>query len=225
MKFIDDKSKNLKWWNRNYFYAGTIIVILVNILLFAYGGDDWESVFKVDYSEHWGDAFCFSSIIRSFFNAFSHSNWQHILLNMLCFLASGFYLERKRGSFGIVLIVLFGAFFASVATTANDLAVNWHGFSVVNYFLCAVVLVDYIFSFRSEERNKTNIIVGAIIVVFTYISMCFNGGVIEFSFEWYPYNLMYNMGHYSSFLIGIILSIIIQTTRLLSVKGKDSKTF
>ena len=25
MKFIDDKSKNLKWWNRNYFFVGKFV--------------------------------------------------------------------------------------------------------------------------------------------------------------------------------------------------------
>lgn len=41
MKFFDDKSKNLKWYNRNYFYIGTIIVIVLNILLFAILGNDY----------------------------------------------------------------------------------------------------------------------------------------------------------------------------------------
>ena len=59
MKFFDDKSKNVKWWNRNYFYAGTIVVVLVNILLFAFLGNDFESCIAPDNSGHWGNGFYF----------------------------------------------------------------------------------------------------------------------------------------------------------------------
>ncbi len=34
MKFFDDKSRGeLHWYNRNYFYSGTVIFIAVKILL------------------------------------------------------------------------------------------------------------------------------------------------------------------------------------------------
>ena len=210
MKFIDDKSKNVKWWNRNYFYAGTIIIIAINIMLFAFAGNDWESIVPIDNEGHWEDVFYFDVVLRAFLNSFSHANWQHVLLNMLCFAGVGFYLERKTGSFGILFLVIISAFFSSIAVSANDLGVYWHGFSGVNYFLYAYSLIDYIFSFQKSKRNRTNIILGGIILALIYLAMCFNGGTSEFGFEWYPYDLMHNLGHYTSFLAGLIFGITIK---------------
>ena len=86
MKFFDDKSKDLKWHNRNYFYIGTIMIVLINVLLFVVLGNSWDSsIISVDNLGHWEDPFYFNSTIASFFNAFSHANLQHVLLNMLCF--------------------------------------------------------------------------------------------------------------------------------------------
>lgn len=221
MKFFDDKSKNLKWWNKNYFYIGTIAIVLLNILLYAFGGYDWEErIYPVDGGHHWGDVFYFRPTIRTFLNAFSHSTWQHVLLNMLCFAVVGLYLERKKGTLGIFLYVLIGAYFSGIAVVANDMAINFHGSSGVNYFLYAILIVDYFFSLRKETKNKTNIILGAVILAFTYLAMCFDDRTSSFSFRWYPYKLMTNLGHYSSFVVGLVLGLIIQTTRALAAKGK-----
>ena len=197
MRFFNDKNKNLKWWNRNYLYIGTIIVIAVNILLFWRCGDSWETEKVVlDGMWHWTDRFYFEPTKLTFLNAFSHSNWQHVLLNMLSFTLCGIYLERKMGTFGILGLVAFGAYVSGVAITANDLSVFWHGFSGVNYFLYAYVLFDYVFSFSKHKRNTTNIILGAIVLAFIYVAMCFNGGVEAIKFEIYPHDLMYNCAHY-----------------------------
>ncbi len=219
MKFVDDKNKDVKWWNRNYFYIGTIAIVLLNILLFAFAGDRWEDSYPVGEG-NWSDIFYFRPTIRALLNAFSHSNWQHVLLNMLCFAGVGLYMERKKGTFGILLYVILGAYFSGIAIIANNLFVSYHGFSGVNYFLYAILIIDYFFSFRKETRNKTNIIWGAIILALIYLAMCFDGGTSTFGFKWYPVDLMTNMGHYSSFVVGIVLGLIIQTTRTLAAKGK-----
>ena len=68
MKFFDDKNKNVNKWNRNYFYIGTIIIILINILLFELLGDDWnDNIMQIDNNSHWEDLFYFNPIIVSFF--------------------------------------------------------------------------------------------------------------------------------------------------------------
>lgn len=208
MKFFDDKSKNVKWWNRNYFYMGTIVIVLVNILLFKLLGSSWEnSIVDIDGMNHWDDMVYLNPTIASFFNSFSHANWQHVLLNMLCFAVCGFYLERKTGSLGMVGLVLFGAYVSSVAITGNDLSVAWHGFSGVNYFLYAYVILDFLFSFAKTKRNKTNIIIGAILIVLIYVAMCFSGGVSGFEFKLYPYDLLHNCGHYCGFLMGFAIGL------------------
>lgn len=220
MKFIDDKSKNLKWWNRNYFFVGTIIVILLNILLFTLFPGKAPVSIGCDGKYHWHDVFYFYPTIDAFFSAFGHINWQHVLLNMLCFGVAGLYLERKKGSLGLIIYVILGAYFSGIACVTNNLSVSGIGFSGVNYFNYAVIIIDYLFSFRHELRNKTNIILGGIVVAFIYLAMCFNGETTGFSFELYPYDLMTNIAHYSGFVVGLILALIIQTTRLLASRQK-----
>lgn len=201
MKFIDDKSKNVKWWNRNYFYAGTIFIIVLNILIFAFANCWQEKVFNYDELSLNNNELLF---VYYFFGNFSHGNWQHVLLNMICFAGVGLYLERKTGSFGIIGLVIFAAFFAGNAKITISKNENIVGFSGVNYFLYACIIIDYLFSFRKSQRNKTNIILGAIILALIYLTMCFNGGTTSFGFEWYPYDLISNSAHSSGFIAGVV---------------------
>ncbi len=219
MKFFDDKCKNVKWWNRNYFYAGTIFIVLLNILLFACGGSDWENVVDPTTGHHWHEVFYFTPTIRVFLSAFSHANWQHVLLNMLCFVIVSIYFERKIGSLGMLGFVIFSAYLSGIAVGTNNLAVNYHGFSGVNYLLYAYVIIDYIFSFRKERRNKTNTIMGSVIIVLIYLFMCFDGGTTGFSFKWYPADLMYNLGHYSSFVAGVVVGLFANIIKTITYKN------
>ncbi len=224
MKFIDDKSKNLHWWNRNYFFIATLIVITINLLIFKFANKWYFNIFTVDRLDHWSEVFYFSPTLVSFFNSFSHSNWQHVLLNMLCFLVAGIYIERKKGSFSTLLLVLFGAYISGIAITTNLLNVNYWGYSGVNYFLYSYIIIDYLFSFKKSERNKFNIILGAVVVALIYLASCFNGGTSKFSFTWYPYDLMHNMAHYSSFVAGIVIGLLVQIIKLnLLILLKDKK--
>ena len=225
MKFFDDKSKKTKWWNRNYFYFGTIIVVVTNILLFHFLGGNFQSCIKIDNNGHWGEGFYFLPTLRAFLNAFSHSNWQHVLLNMLCFAGAGFYAERKTGTLGLLGLVVIGAYFSGIAVTTNDLSIHYHGFSGVLYFFYAYVIVDYIFSFRTNRRNKTNIILGAIILCLMYLAMCFNDATSGIPFTWYPWDLLNNLGHGSSFVVGLVLALIIQFSMLIErkcIKDKEN---
>ena len=111
MKFIDDSTKNLKWFNRNFFYAGTVVILLINIVAFLVGGNDWAP--GCVYAG-WTDVLSFENIVAAFLSAFEHSNLQHCLLNSLCFLIAGSYVERKIGTVNLLILILSLAFFVSV---------------------------------------------------------------------------------------------------------------
>lgn len=221
LAFFDDESKgNVTWWNRNYFYAGTILVVLINILIFAFVKEKpWDIVGVNNYGAHWGDVFYFDTTICGFLSCFFHSNWQHVLLNMLCFFIAGLYLERKKGTLGLILFVIFTAYITAVAIQGNDLSVYSVGFSGANYFIYATIITDYIFSFQKHKKNKINIVLGGIELALIYLAMCFKGGTTSVSFAVYPYDLMHNMAHYTSFLAGIIVSLFVEITRFLTRKS------
>ena len=122
--------------------------------MFAVGKNNWTPYLQ---KNSWGDIFNFHNIWVYFLNAFEHANWQHCLLNMLCFFVAGTYIERKIGSLNLLSIVFLFAFFADAVIGANYRG-GFHGFSGVNYALYGFVIIDYLFSFRKKVRNKTNII-------------------------------------------------------------------
>lgn len=213
MKFFDDKSKNINWRNRNYFYIGTIIVIVLNILLFVFLGNN----FAKDIGGHyvWNGVFDISNMLRSFVDVFVHGNWQHVLLNMLCFSFCGIYMERKLGTINFILLILGFSFLAGNITTAARNTVNHYGASGLIYFCYAYIILDYIFGFiQKKQNNKTNIILGAIIMLCIYVAMSFNDGGLGLIFKFYPYDLIYNAAHYSSFFAGIIITLMIKASQL-----------
>lgn len=219
-KVFDDENKKIKWWNRNWFFATTVAVIAINLLIFFFANDwQWEA-FPVNKGglitvDHWTDVFYFTPTWRSFFSSFSHANVQHVCLNMLCFLIAGAYIERKYGSISLFLTVIIAAYLSAVAINANALSANGHGFSGVNYFLYAYIIVDYVFYFiKNKKRNKVTTVFGGVVVALIYLASCFNGGTEKFAFAWYPYDLSHNIGHYSSFLIGLVCTVALKLVQL-----------
>lgn len=220
LSFFDDKSKGkVNWRNRNYFYAGTILVVIINIFIFAcVAKEPWDIANVGDSPTAWGEEniLHFNITLSDFLSSFFHVNWQHVLLNMFCFLVAGIYLERKQGTVGLFLFVLFASYVSSIAWGANALSMYGVGFSGVNYFIYATIILDYIFSFQTYRKNETNIVLGAIVVALIYIAMCFNGGTATFSFSIIPYDLIHNSAHYTGFLAGLIIGIFTEVIKFTS---------
>ena len=232
MKFFDDKSKNVNCYNRNFFYLGTIILITLNIFIFALWGNDWGSKLLDNSTVNWDDPLNFNNLFASILNCIEHSNWSHVLLNMACFSVCGIYLERKTGTFNFLLFVMAVTILVAGMISGAYLATHWHGWSGVLYAFYAIVYVDYFFSFSKPKRNKTNTILGAIICVAIYIFMSASRFENSIKFYSYPRDLIDNIGHYSAFLVGIIIGLIVnisqlkilkQSTRILQEKQSLSK--
>ena len=216
MKFFDDKSKNVKWYNRNYFYIGTIVFVITNILLFVYLGNNYAK--DIGGQHVWNGVFNIDNMLRSFIDVFVHGDWSHVLLNMLSFAFCGIYLERKVGTINFILLILGFSFLAGNITTAARNTVNHYGASCLIYFCFAYIILDYIFSFIHKEQNKTNIILGIIVLLYIYISMSFDSSGAGLVFKFYPYGLIYNAAHYSSFFAGIIVTLMI---KLFQFRNKE----
>lgn len=206
MKFVDVSTKKVNWKNRNYLFAGTILVIAINIIIYATCGGDWN--FKLfDNSAQWED-FSIMNFLTIMFAAFSHSSWMHVLLNMLCFAFVGFYVERKYGTFGLLLFVLLFSFTAPALASHVKGNVNHHGFSGVIFAFHGFVIIDFISMYFRKNKKMMEIIIGIIIVVAIYVMMSFatnNEGTLMFL--GYPYDLVHNMAHYSGFFLGMILGV------------------
>ena len=220
MKYIDDESRKLYWWNRNYFFSGTIFVVLVNIIIYA-AAPHHEWVYALPRGGDWVSVLNFDKLFNHFAVSFAHGSWQHVLLNMLSFLICGGWLERRKGTLPLLLLV-----FSMAWITAAFIGANSHtyaiGYSGVNFGFYAYAIIDYCFLFRKPTRTKINVISGAVLMALIYFAACFSGGTSRVAFEWYPDDFMHNMGHYSSFLGGAILGLTVQLAKLAAMKERDS---
>ena len=228
-KFLNNNRSDLKWWQRNWFFVATVTIALINIIIFA--ALRHPLVIETDNFSpdgnrisHWHDRLYFSSLLQVFFSAFSHFTWQHTLLNMLCFLVCGIYLERKLGSVKFFSLIICFAFFGNCAVAANNNSIFSHGFSGVNYAVYAYVLVDYLFCVvPKHRRNKPDTIYGGVMLGLIYFAMCFNGGTDHVGFSWYPYDAITNLGHYTSYFVGLIIATFLCTTKYLAERKSQLK--
>lgn len=210
---LDDSSKKTTRFNRNYFFASTVSIVLLNIILYAsFGSDTGRYSGRPDWSR-----FSVINLFQALVNSYTHANWQHTLLNMLCFFIAGLYLERKMGSLKFLMFLFIMSAFTAFATTANDISLGWRGFSAVNYGLYGYILIEFLYLlFQREKRYPFNLISGAVVIALIYLAMCFNGGTQSIGFEWYPHDLLYNLGHASGFVVGLAFGIYEQTAAVLN---------
>ncbi len=216
-EIFDDKSKEINRLNRNYFFVTTIFIVLVNIVIYAVWGDDTGYVVK---NSPWGK-FSVINLMQGLINTFTHANWQHVLLNMLCFFVAGLYMERKRGSLQFLLFIFMFAFFTAFASCTNDQSFAWVGYSCVNYGLYGYILIEFVFTlFQRTRRNLFNILFGLVVVGLIYFAMCFNGGTSAVTFANYPYDLLHNLGHASGFFVGLVVGAYEQISYVIFKRKK-----
>ena len=217
-RILNNNRKNVGLWASNLFFVTTVLVALLNIILYSVLGS-WEVPLGNHSYGHWNDCLYFTNLLHVFCSAFSHANLQHVLLNMLCFVICGIYLERKIGSLNLFLLITAFALLGGSAVAANNDSIAFHGFSGVNYAIYAYIFVDYIFcAIQKDKRNKSDLIYGGVMLGLIYVAACFNGGTQEFSFALYPYDAVHNMGHYTSFFVGFIISAAIHLLIFFSSK-------
>ena len=222
MKFFDDKHKEVHWYNRNWFFATTILIVVINIVLYATLGPMWQRDRLYDSTAVWED-FEMGNVLSIFGAAFSHANWAHVLLNMMCFAVVGFYLERRYGSLCLLLLVVVFAFTAPAMASHVKGNINHHGFSGVLFALYGFFFVDFVIFLVSLRKKKslTTLIIGICVALFIYISMCFIRVDSTLKFFGWPYDLVHNMAHYTGFLIGLLVALLFFVCAKFQLKKKE----
>ena len=77
---------------------------------------------------------------------------------------------------------------------------------------------------QKEKRNLFNIVFGAVVLALIYFAMCFCGGTSRVTFEWYPYDLLHNLGHASGFITGLVFGVYEQACSVISkFRNKETK--
>ena len=223
MKFFDRGASKRHWWNRNWFFTGTILLILVQIIPFAIFGAGWSTqLFDKNADYH---SFSIQNFFNGIFGSFDHANWQHISLNMLCFFFCGLYLERKQGTCLWVPFVLVLSTFSRMANMLILQNSHWGGmypvgFSSCNYALYGYILSDILFRCRELAKSKFEIAWSLLFLCLIYFASCFCGGTTAIGFAWYPYDFINNSWHWSGFWVGVIFFMLLYVYRF-AVKNES----
>lgn len=222
MKFFDDKHKEVHWYNRNWFFATTILIVVINIVLYATLGPMWQRDRLYDSTAVWED-FEMGNVLSIFGAAFAHLSWQHVLLNMLSFVVLGFYLERRYGSLCLFVLIFVFAFTAPAMASHVRGNINHCGFSGVIFALYAFFFVDFVVFLVSLRKKKslTTLIIGICVAVYSYISMSIKTIDGKMKFFGWPYDLVHNMAHYTGFLIGLLVALLFFVCAKFQLKKKE----
>ena len=204
MKYVDDKNKNLKWWNRNYFWLGTILYVFINLMLYM-------SLRDLVSTSGW-------SVSAEFFqrciDVHIHSSWEHVLHNMLGYSICAFYIERKMGTLQFIGLNIFVTLVASAGYT---------GCSFIWFFMLGYVVIDYLFSFKKSQRNSSNIITGAIVIALEYFRCCFYDGPNGIALTYTPVQLLDNNAHFGGFMVGAGSAFVVHIALITCLANYELK--
>ena len=221
INLLDYKLKKLNKLNKNYFFATTILIILINLSVYIFLNDRYPFT-----NVYVTNTFDLSNIYNAILNSYQHYVFQHISLNMLCFVISGIYLERKYGSLCFFCLMLILSLATPFALATSVLSLIGAGFSGINYAIYGYIIVDFIFTIcllKIENQCKTEWILGIIMIALIYLAMCWNGYGDNLGFEIYPYDLINNRWHFVGFLVGIITGIIARLSMIYNKYQNNSK--
>ena len=195
---LNPKQKQRNWFNNNYFYATTLFMIGVLCLCFF--------VFKSQI-----DAIVRENIkLNVLFEWLGHADIGHILGNLISFVVVSVFLERHFGSIKYLGIILLGVIPTSLATFAISGGWRWIGYSGINYYLYAMMFIVMIFNFKDYFIGKFRWIFLVIMIGLIILIMSWAGKTQSFS-EFFRFSFVKdfytNIGHWSSFIIGIIMGL------------------
>ena len=171
MKFVDDYNKELKWYNRNWLFLGTLL--MVAIILVA------EFVFKDDITK-------FAS--KNFFVTYSlipvmTGNAQKAVVSAVFMLLAGLYLERYWGTlkyiFVSVLVCPIVAYLAVSLLTVyalqnpnKELTFNGLETSMWAYAMFGFVIIVTLFHLRKYLFDKKHSVFNWLLLAVIILTMC-----------------------------------------------------
>lgn len=208
-------NKKQNWFNRNYCYLATLIIMGALCACFFLLSDKFAAIVATDI--RW----------NAVLEPLRHANLGHLIGNLISFFVVSIFLERHFGSIKYFLIVVFSFVPASLATFAFSGSWDGVGFSVVNYFLFALFACVILFHFKNYFFGKAKWIFPLVILGLLMLLMCWNGETtsVEGFFKFGVFtSLLDNVGHWSSAIIGLNIAIFAELYSLGNPKKACSRT-
>lgn len=227
MKFVDDYKKELKWYNRNYFFLGTILTVGLMFLIYYVIGDMIENVIETN------------RYLAYLFAPISAQNIQGLVISAVCILLASLFLEKYWGSIKYFVVVLISLPITSMMVNTiyglykldnPDYALVGLQLSYLAYTLFGFVIVAMIFNLKKYLFDGKHSVLNWILLVLIIAIMC-----VLFPAEYKNNILVYMKGvkfgvfsgllsgveYIASLVAGAILAVLCEIYRLTSGSGNS----
>jgi len=209
---LNSKNRRLNWFNRNYFYLTTILMVGLLCLCFFVLHDSLEKL--VNQNVYWNVVLM----------ALRHRDVGHLVGNLIAFIVVSLFLERHYGSFKYFGLIVLAVPLSAVSTFAFSGSWTWAGFSGVNYFMFAVFCLCLILNFKTYFIGHVRWLFSLFVLALVLFVMCWNGNFSEwpnvyFSFGCFT-DLIGIISHWAPFACGTLVGLF---TRLVTFDIKPKK--
>lgn len=227
MKFVDDYKKELKWYNKNYFFLGTILVVGLMFLMYYVIGDMIENLIETN------------RYFVYLFAPISAQNIQGLVISAVCIFFASLFLEKYWGSIKYFVVLLISLPITSMMVNTiyglykldnPDYALVGLQLSYLAYTLFGFVIVAMIFNLKKYLFDGKHSVLNWILLVLIIAIMC-----VLFPAEYNNNVLVYIMGvkfgvfsgllsgveYIASLIAGAILTLLCEIYRLTSGSGNN----
>lgn len=161
--FLNPPHKKLNWFNRNYYFASTFIIIALLCVCFFLLKGQLDKIVASDI--HW----------NILLKPLRHAKVGDLVGNIIFFFIISIFLERHFGTMKYFFMVILSFIPSSLAVFA--FAGSWAGtgFDGVVFFLLAILLLTLIFNAKGYFGGKCRWIFPIIVLALVAIMCCWDG--------------------------------------------------
>lgn len=226
MKFVDDYKKELKWYNRNYFFLGTIITVGLMFLIYYVIGDIIENLIETN------------RYLGYLFAPISAQNIQSLVISAVCVLLASLFLEKYWGSIKYFVVFLISLPITSMMVNTiyglykldnPDYALVGLQLSYLVYTLFGFVIVAMIFNLKKYLFDGKHSVLNWILLVLIIAIMCvlfpaeYNNILVYIKGVKFGVfsGLLSGVEYIASLISGAILGVLCEIYRLTSGSGNS----
>lgn len=204
-KFLNRSDKKLKWFNTNYFFLFSILLLIAWIVLnqTQIYNTISESFFDNVNSFNASESFNFFEFLKLTFMQSAVVN-----LSIIILLPATIYFERKYGTVVTLLMFILFIPLSNIALFSISGPTGIARLSSTSFFTFAVFLIDFLFDIKRFKNHKLEIIYPIITIIIgcVFMNIGAEGGFFG--------RLLYDC-HLIPFIAGILIGFVL---KIFSIK-------
>ena len=160
---LNPPHKKLRWFNRNLYYISTIAIVALLCVCHFLFKSQLEAI--VESNLQW----------NVLLMPLIHKNIGNLIGNIIFFVIISIFLERHFGSFKYIFLTAFSFPLSSIAIYAFNGSWTGTGFTGVDYFMLALLVIVILYNFKGYIWGKCRWIFPIIILALCCLCACWNG--------------------------------------------------